>query len=106
MEMPNSPHDSKMSSQADEEEEPRSWRIRVKNRRKHYLDKHPEYFDSSLELADPLLYDRLVRRFQSPVEREAEGRSKGYSGILEADLLRSERRSSAEVAMGDGVKVS
>ncbi|KAF4306082.1 hypothetical protein GTA08_BOTSDO14184 [Botryosphaeria dothidea] len=46
------------------------------------------YFSSGLELADPLLYDRLVRRFQTPAEREAEGRAKGYSGVLEADLLR------------------
>ena len=31
-------------------------RVRVKNRRKRYLDMHPEYFSSpSLELAGPLL---------------------------------------------------
>ena len=41
---------------------------------------------------DPLAYDRLVRRFQSPTEREAEGRKKGYSGTLEADLWRSEAK--------------
>lgn len=34
--------------------------IRVKNRRKRYLDTHPEYFGPELELADPILYDRLV----------------------------------------------
>jgi Coiled-coil domain containing protein (DUF2052) len=45
-----------------------------------------------LMLADPLLYDRCVRRFQSAAEREAEGRSKGYSGVLEADLYRSEAK--------------
>ncbi|MCJ1248757.1 hypothetical protein MMC30_005976 [Trapelia coarctata] len=67
-------------------------RIRTKNRRKRYLDLHPEYFSSSLELADPLAYDRLVRRFQTPVEREEEGKKKGYSGILEADLWRSEAK--------------
>ncbi|KAI9729818.1 MAG: hypothetical protein M1834_006566 [Cirrosporium novae-zelandiae] len=67
-------------------------RIRIKNRRKRYLDLHPEYFSSSLELADPLLYDRLVRRFQTTSEREAEGRAKGYSGVLEADLMRSEAK--------------
>ena len=66
--------------------------IRIKNRRKRYLDLHPTYFDAHLELADPLLYDRLIRRFQTPAEREAEGRSKGYSGILEADLWRSEAK--------------
>ncbi|MCJ1378858.1 hypothetical protein MMC17_001957 [Xylographa soralifera] len=69
-------------------------RIRTKNRRKRYLDLHPEYFSSSLELAakDPLSYDRLVRRFQTPAEREEEGRKKGYSGVLEADLWRSEAK--------------
>lgn len=41
---------------------------------------------------DPLLYDRLVRRFQTPAEREAEVRQKGYAGTLEADLLRSEAK--------------
>ncbi|KAI9871601.1 MAG: hypothetical protein M1830_002703 [Pleopsidium flavum] len=70
-------------------------RIRIKNRRKRYLDIHPEYFSPSLELGAPLLYDRMIRRFQSPTEREAEGRSKGYSGILEADLWRSEAKMEA-----------
>ncbi|KAI9832174.1 MAG: hypothetical protein M1819_004525 [Sarea resinae] len=78
------------------EEAERRARIRVKNRRKHYLDTHPEYFSASLELAaDPLLYDRLIRRYQSPSEREAEGRAKGYSGVLEADLMRSEAKLAA-----------
>jgi len=66
--------------------------IRAKNRRKRYLDLNPSYFNSSLELADPLLYDRLIRRFQTAVEREAEGKSKGYSGILHADIIRSEAK--------------
>src|SRR6201994_2017952 len=76
-------------------EEERSHRVRVKNRRKRYLDHNPSYFNPSLELADPLLYDRLVRRFQTPAEREAEGRKKGYSGVLEADLYRSEAKVAA-----------
>lgn len=42
--------------------------------------------------ADPLLYDRMVRRFQSAEEREKDGRAKGYSGVLEANLLRSEAK--------------
>lgn len=46
-------------------------------------------------LSDPLLYDRCVRRFQSASEREADGRSKGYSGVLEADLYRSEAKLAA-----------
>lgn len=33
-----------------------------------------------------------MRRFQSASEREAEGRAKGYSGVLEADLYRSEAK--------------
>ncbi|KAL2822184.1 coiled-coil domain-containing protein-domain-containing protein [Aspergillus cavernicola] len=65
---------------------------RIKNRRKRYLDLHPEYFSADLELADPLLYDRLIRRFQTPAEREAEGRAKGFSGVLQADLIRSEAK--------------
>lgn len=43
-------------------------------------------------VADPLLYDRLIRRFQTPAEREAEGRAKGFSGILQADMYRSEAK--------------
>ncbi|BDD59541.1 hypothetical protein MPDQ_001055 [Monascus purpureus] len=66
--------------------------VLVKNRRKRYLDMHPEYFSADLELADPLSYDRLIRRFQTPAERESEGRAKGFSGILQADLARSEAK--------------
>ena len=43
-------------------------------------------------VTDPLLYDRLIRRFQTASEREVEGRKKGYSGVLEADLWRSEAK--------------
>ena len=48
-----------------------------------------------LTYPDPLLYDRCIRRFQSAAEREADGRSKGYSGVLEADLYRSEAKIAA-----------
>jgi len=34
----------------------------------------------------------MVRQFQSTAEREAEGKQKGYSGKLEADLMRSEAK--------------
>lgn len=34
----------------------------------------------------------MIRRFQTPAERESEGRSKGYSGVLEADLWRAEAK--------------
>ncbi|KAK4544733.1 hypothetical protein LTR36_003982 [Oleoguttula mirabilis] len=65
----------------------------VKNRRLRYLERRPEYFDEAdLELADPLLYDRLIRRFQTTDEREREGRERGYTGSLEADLVRSEAK--------------
>ncbi|KFZ07178.1 hypothetical protein V501_06703 [Pseudogymnoascus sp. VKM F-4519 (FW-2642)] len=78
-------------------------RIRVKNRRKMYLDTHPSYFDSpDLEIVDPLLYDRCVRRFQTNAEREADGRAKGYSGVLEADLYRSEAKLAALSGRGMG----
>lgn len=50
---------------------------------------------SGATILDPLLYDRLIRRFQTPEEREAEGRSKGHSGVLEADLVRSELKMEA-----------
>lgn len=70
-----------------------SARIRVQNRRREYLERNPKYFDSlEHELADPLLYDALIRRFQSPEEREKEGRAKGYSRVLEVDLLRGEAK--------------
>ncbi|KAL4925739.1 uncharacterized protein BDV17DRAFT_177884 [Aspergillus undulatus] len=74
------------------EEAPSASATLVKNRRKRYLDLHPEYFSADLELADPLLYDRLIRRFQTSAEREAEGRRKGFSGVLQSDLLRSEAK--------------
>lgn len=77
-------------------DENRARRLTAKNRRKRYLEVHPEYFhDSSLELADPLLYDRLVRRFQTAAERQAEGQRKGASGSIETDLWRAEAKKNA-----------
>ncbi len=69
--------------------------IRAQNRRTAYLNTQPgaSYLQSAEhELADPLLYDRLVRRFQTPGEREAEGRAKGYARVLEGSLVRGEER--------------
>jgi hypothetical protein len=43
-------------------------------------------------LADPDLYDKLVRHFQTPAEREAEGRAKGWGKTLESSLMRGEDR--------------
>jgi hypothetical protein len=82
--------------EAREQEEERISRLTAKNRRKRYLEVHPEYFsDSSLELADPLLYDRLIRRFQTATEREAEGQRKGASGQIATDLWRAEAKKDA-----------
>ncbi|KAL8818199.1 MAG: hypothetical protein Q9191_007993 [Dirinaria sp. TL-2023a] len=65
-------------------------RLRIKNRRKRYLDLHPDYFASpSLELAGLPCAQQCLLQVQ---EREAEGRKKGYSGTLEADLWRSEAK--------------
>ena len=43
-----------------------------------------------------------MRRFQTAAEREAEGRKKGYSGTLEADLWRSEAKMDALAQPSDG----
>jgi len=70
--------------------------VKIRNRRRKYLETHPDYLNNpELELADPLLWDRLIRRFQSAAEREAEGKRKGFSGILEADILRGEAKTEA-----------
>ncbi|KAL7276520.1 hypothetical protein RUND412_000477 [Rhizina undulata] len=76
--------------------------VTVRNRRLRYLATYSEkYFNSpDLELADPILYDRLIRAFQTASEREAEGRAKGWSGILEADLERAEAKISAIASSG------
>jgi hypothetical protein len=91
-----SSHACKMIPLDEGEQDPRARRLAAKNRRKRYLEVHPEYFlDSSLELADPLLYDRLIRRFQTAAEREAEGRRKGFSGQMATDLWRAEAKKDA-----------
>ncbi|KAI0390479.1 coiled-coil domain-containing protein-domain-containing protein [Xylariaceae sp. FL0594] len=71
----------------------RAARTRVRNRRREWLARNPSYYSSlEHELADPLLYDALIRRFQSPEQREREGREKGFGRVLEVDLLRGEAR--------------
>ncbi|KAF4508853.1 hypothetical protein G6O67_005184 [Ophiocordyceps sinensis] len=68
-------------------------RIQAQNRRREYLERNPAYFDNlDHELADPLLYERLIKKFQTPAERQAEDQAKGYGRILEADLFRGEQR--------------
>ena len=85
-----------LRDQMRQQQEERKDKLVAKNRRKRYLEVHPEYFDdSSLELADPLLYDRLIRRFQTAREREAEGQRKGFSGQMSTDLWRAEAKKDA-----------
>jgi hypothetical protein len=87
---------SLLREQMRQQQDERAKRLQAKNRRKRYLEVHPEYFaDPSLELADPLLYDRLIRRFQTAAEREAEGRKKGFSGQMATDLWRAEAKKDA-----------
>ncbi|KAJ5104900.1 hypothetical protein NUU61_002247 [Penicillium alfredii] len=92
--MPHFPMNTGFSSK-DSSSDQQQPSVQAKNRRKRYLDLHPEYFSAELELADPLLYDRLIRRFQTPQEREAQGRAQGFSGILQADMQRSEAKMDA-----------
>ncbi|KAK9427835.1 coiled-coil domain-containing protein-domain-containing protein [Lipomyces doorenjongii] len=68
--------------------------VTIKNRRLHYLHRHtPSYFQrSGLAEADPLLHDRLIRRFQTAEERQAEGETQGWAGRMYEDLMRAERR--------------
>nr|POF06980.1 hypothetical protein CFP56_31604 [Quercus suber] len=90
-----SPH-----STADDHETRSTQRTRVKNRRHRYLELHPEYFkDPSLEIAEPLLYHRLINRFKTAQEREIAGKARlssqspstsTFAHILESSLTRSE----------------
>ncbi|KAK7413560.1 hypothetical protein QQX98_007569 [Neonectria punicea] len=67
--------------------------IQAQNRRREYLARNASYFDDlEHELADLVLYERLVKRFQTPAEREAEGKAKGYGRTLEAALQRGESK--------------
>jgi hypothetical protein len=66
--------------------------LRVKTRRRRFLELNPDYFSHELEHAEPLLYDHLVRQFQTPTERVIENLEKSYSGVLAADLLRAEAK--------------
>ncbi|QIW94782.1 hypothetical protein AMS68_000300 [Peltaster fructicola] len=78
---------------AEHRDDARASPTRVKNRRRRYLDLHPEYFhNDGRELADPLLYDRLVRRFMTTEERETHGQDRSLASMLEANLTRSEAK--------------
>lgn len=85
-------------------------RIQAQNRRREYLQRNPSYFDSlDHELADPILYARLVKQFQTAEERAEEGKAKGYGRTLEASLIRGETNManmSASTARGNAVASS
>ena len=80
-------------------------RIQVQNRRREYLQRQPSYFTGlDHELADPVLYQRLVKQHQTAEERQSEGKRKGYGRVLEADLARGETRLSAMATEAAGEK--
>ncbi|KAF2733822.1 hypothetical protein EJ04DRAFT_266475 [Polyplosphaeria fusca] len=81
------PEATRTESRQPQLEPPRTY-LTAKNRRKRYLELHEEYFDDySLELAEPILYDRLIRQFQSTAERAAEGYRKGLAGMFATDFV-------------------
>ena len=45
--------------------------------------------------SDPVKYESLIRHFQTRAEKDAEAQSKGYSRVLEGDLMRSEAKLAA-----------
>jgi len=51
------------------------------------------------------LYDRLIRQYMTPAERESQGRARGWSGVLEADLTRAEAKVAALADSDTGVPV-
>ncbi|KAK9244197.1 coiled-coil domain-containing protein-domain-containing protein [Lipomyces tetrasporus] len=74
--------------------------VTIKNRRLYYLHRHtPSYFRrTGLAEADPLLYDRLIRQFQTAEERQAESKTRGWAGRMYEDLMRAERKLEKENA--------
>ncbi|KOS18838.1 hypothetical protein ESCO_000077 [Escovopsis weberi] len=78
--------------------------LQRQNRRREYVRRHPSYLAQlDHELANPVLYGRLVKRFQTAAERQAEGKVKGYGRTLEADLVRGETRlANAHAGAGAG----
>lgn len=57
-------------------------------------------------ISDPDLYDKFIRNFQTPAEREAEGRSKGWGKTLESSLMRGEVRLEKIASSATGKSVS
>lgn len=63
----------------------------TKNRRLFYLSKNGEaYFTGNLADADPVLYDKLIRQYQTAQEREDEVRLKGWAEKIWEDLQNAE----------------
>lgn len=77
--------------------------IELQNRRREHLARHPSYLTNlEHETTAPVLYERLIKRFQTAAERAAEGKKKGYGRTLEADLLRGETKLSQMDPSRDG----
>lgn len=57
--MPHFPMSTGVQSSQDASSDAQHASIKVKNRRKRYLDLHPEYFTADLELAGPLALSLL-----------------------------------------------
>jgi hypothetical protein len=57
--MPHFPMSTRAQSSQDASSDVQHISIKVKNRRKRYLDLHPEYFTADLELAGPLALSLL-----------------------------------------------
>ncbi|KAF4589113.1 coiled-coil domain-containing protein [Ophiocordyceps camponoti-floridani] len=69
--------------------------IVIRNRRREYLERHPSYLDDpDHELADALLYERLITRFQTEQERDAQDLAKGYDNVVQAHAARTQAPSS------------
>lgn len=64
--MPHFPMDTGFQPSKDASDDPHHPSIQVKNRRKRYLDLHPEYFSAELELAGPLAL-RAARSWQRSI---------------------------------------
>ncbi|KAF1958066.1 hypothetical protein CC80DRAFT_375321, partial [Byssothecium circinans] len=74
--------------------------LKVKNRRKRYLDMHPHYFDDfTLELGNPKLHYFCIRRFQTATERETAGHGQVASEKMASSLWRAEIRKEGEEDM-------
>ncbi|KAI9711560.1 MAG: hypothetical protein M1820_002125 [Bogoriella megaspora] len=66
---------------------------RMRERRRGWLDAHPEYFDADhLERGEPELYNRLVRRWQTREERLIDEQAEDMERVLEHIIPGGETR--------------